>query len=423
MGSVVEINPFTRVEGHGNLKVYLDGSRVERVELCLSESPRLFEALLVGRSFAELPEIICRICSLCSTVHKVTALLALEKAFGTAVSRVTRLTRELILNGGQIQSHSLHLFCLLLPDLLDLQGVTDLARQAPDLLKSGLAIKRAGNLIQETAGGRLIHPVNLVLGGLGQRIPRDSLLRLRDELDAIIPACAGAYLLFRSPFDFPPLPAPNYFALQEAGVPFSGEQFRTHDGRGFPVEAYRDFVVEQVLPHSHAKNAQVFGRHPCVGALARLNLGSALGSGAREVLAKVQGEIIGQDMRGNALAQAIELYQAAQRSRDLVQELLEIGKDGEGNATVLPASGLGSAACEAPRGVLIHSYAFDGAGICTGADVLTPTSLNQGALAGDLLALACGMEGADTGRLVGALERLIRCYDPCISCAVHLIRL
>ena len=104
MGSVVEINPFTRVEGHGNLKVYLDGARVERVELCLSESPRLFEALLVGRGFAEVPDIICRICSLCSTVHKVTALLALENAFGVEVSRVTELTRALILNGGQIEN-------------------------------------------------------------------------------------------------------------------------------------------------------------------------------------------------------------------------------------------------------------------------------------------------------------------------------
>ena len=57
MGSVVEINPITRVEGHGSLKVYLDGAQVERVELCLSESPRLFEALLVGRRYAEVPEI------------------------------------------------------------------------------------------------------------------------------------------------------------------------------------------------------------------------------------------------------------------------------------------------------------------------------------------------------------------------------
>jgi sulfhydrogenase subunit alpha len=423
MGSVVEINPFTRVEGHGSLKVYLDGASVERVELCLSESPRLFEALLVGRSFSEVPEIICRICSLCSTVHKVTALLAVEKAFGTSVSRVTRLTRELILNGGQIQSHSLHLFCLLLPDLLNLQGVTDLARQAPDLLKSGLAIKRVGNLIQETAGGRLIHPVNLVLGGLGKRIPRDSLLRLRDELDAILPACAGAYLFFRSPFNFPPLPAPHYFALQETGFTFSGEQFSTRDGRSFPVESYRDYVSEQVLPHSHAKRAQIFGQHPLVGALARINLGTRLGAGAREVFIKVKDDLIGQDMRGNALAQAIELYQAAQRARELVQELLEIGKDGEGNVTVQPVQGWGSAACEAPRGVLIHSYAFDSAGICTNADVITPTSLNQGALSEDLLTLARGMEGVDTAPLVGALKRLIRSYDPCISCAVHLIQL
>jgi len=423
MGSVVEINPFTRVEGHGNLTVYLDGSRVERVELRLADSPRLFEALLLGRSFAEVPEVICRICSLCSTVHKVTALLAVEKVFGMEVSRITRLTRALILNGGQIQSHALHLYCLLLPDLLELNGVADLARQAPELLRTGLAVKRVGNLIQETAGGRLIHPVNITLGGLGQRIARDPLLRLVDELDAILPACAGAWRLFRSPFDFPPLPAPNYLALTEGALPFSGEQFRMRDGRGFSVESYRDFITEVVVPHSHAKNARVLGLSPNVGALARLNLGSRLGAAAGEIFETVRAEIIGRDMRVNALAQAIELYQAALSARKLVGELLEIGKDGAGNLAAAPRSGQGSAACEAPRGVLIHSYAFDGAGNCIGADVITPTSLNQEALAGDLLALARALEGDEPPVMVGALERLVRSYDPCISCAVHLVRL
>jgi sulfhydrogenase subunit alpha len=423
MGSVVEINPFTRVEGHGSLKVYLDGSRVERVELCLSESPRLFEALLVGRSFAEVPEIICRICSLCSTVHKVTALLAVERAFGVEVGRATQLTRELILNGGQIQSHSLHLFCLLLPDLLELRGVTDLARQAPEPLKSGLAVKRVGNLIQESAGGRLIHPVNIVLGGLGRSIPRDTLLRLRDELDAVLPTCADAWRLFRPSLDLPPLPAPNYLALQEAGVPFSGEMLLMPGGRSFPVDSYRDFIAEQVVPHSHAKSAQVLGQSPCVGALARLNLGSALGAEAGGIFQELKGEIIGRDMRANALAQAIELYQAALRSRAVLDELLELGKEGAGNAEVLPRGGHGAAACEAPRGVLIHSYAFDPAGKCLGADVITPTSLNQQALAGDLLTLARSLEQAGSGALVSALERLVRSYDPCISCAVHLVQL
>ena len=422
MGSVVEINPFTRVEGHGNLQVFLDGSRVERVELRLSESPRLFEALLLGRGFGEVAEVICRICSLCSTVHKVTALLALENAFGVEVSRVTRITRELILNGGQIQSHSLHLYCLLLPDSLELSGVTELARRAPELLKTGLAIKRVGNLIQETAGGRLIHPVNLIPGGLGRRIPRDALIRLRDEIDAVLPDCAEAYRLFRTPCDLPPLPAPHYLVLSGGAAPFSGERLRMRDGRSFPVAAYRDFLAEEVLAHSHAKNARVLGRYPCVGALARLNGESRLGAGARELFEAVRGELIGQDMRGNALAQAIELYQAALDSRALVDELLEIGKDGAGNVAVAPGSGCGSAACEAPRGVLIHSYAFDGAGVCIGADVITPTSLNPGALSEDLLATARALEGSGTIRMVSALERLVRCYDPCISCAVHLVR-
>ncbi|HEY5512722.1 MAG TPA: nickel-dependent hydrogenase large subunit [Geomonas sp.] len=423
MGSVVEINPFTRVEGHGSLKVYLDGARVERVELCLTESPRLFEALLVGRSFAEVPEVICRICSLCSTIHKVTALLALEKAFGIEVSRVTRLTRELICHGGLIQSHSLHLYCLLLPDLLEVRGVAELAREAPELLKAGLAIKRVGNLIQETVGGRLIHPVNITLGGLGQRIGRDSLLLMRDELDAILPSCRETLGLFRSPFAFPLLPAPSYLALEPSEVPYSGSLLRMGDGRGFPVEAYRDFVAEEVVPQSHAKYARVLGQFPTVGSLSRLNLAPPVTADAREIFETVKGEIIAQDMRGNAVAQAIELYQAAERSRAVVDELLQIGRDGAGNVEVVPRSGRGTAACEAPRGLLIHSYAFGAGGVCTEADVITPTSLNQGALSLDLLALARALEGADPTRMVGALERLVRSYDPCISCSVHLVRL
>lgn len=423
MGSVVEINPLTRVEGHGSVKLYLEGARVERVELCLSESPRLFEALLIGKSYAEVPEIICRICSLCSTVHKVTALLAVEKAFGVEVSELTRLTRELITNGGMIQDHALHLYCLLLPDVLELRGVAELALQAPELLKTGLAVKRVGNLIQETVGGRLIHPVNIRLGGLGHRIGRDALLRLRDELESVLPACRDAFRLFRPPFPFPQLPMPYFVALHPAGPVISADSLRTADGSSFAVKAYREYITESVVPFSHAKYAHVLGKEPTVGALSRLNLGVFLGAEAGGIFETVRDEIVGTDIRGNSVAQAIELCQAAERSVALIDQLIDLGRDAAGDVEVKPASGQGSAACEAPRGVLIHSYSFDEAGLCTEADVITPTSLNQGALSRDLLALARGMEGADQFQMVTALERLIRCYDPCISCSVHLIQL
>ena len=422
MGSVVEINPLTRLEGHGSVKVYREGGRVERVELCLSESPRLFEALLIGKSYLEVPEIVCRICSLCSTVHKVTALLAVENALDAEVSEATAVTRELMLNGGQLMDHALHLYCLVLPDLLDVRGVAELAAKAPELLKTGLAIKRAGNLIQEVVGGRLIHPVNICLGGLGQRVGRERLQRLKDELEAVLPACREAFRLFRTPFPFPALPASDFLALEPAGLPLSGKACRMTGGGFFPVRDYRDHIKESVLPHSNAKYSRVLGREATVGSLARLTHGASLTPPAQEIFEGVKEEIIGRDMRGNSLAQAIELCQAAERSLELIDRLLEMGKDGGGNLKPVPKEGRGSAACEAPRGLLIHSYAFDAAGICTEADVITPTALNQGALARDLLALARGMEGEDTARMATALERLIRCYDPCISCSVHVLR-
>jgi len=75
MSSVLEIRPLTRVEGHGSIKVFFAGTKVEKVSLSLYESPRFFEALLKGKSYAEVPEIICRICSLCSTEWEFRRLL------------------------------------------------------------------------------------------------------------------------------------------------------------------------------------------------------------------------------------------------------------------------------------------------------------------------------------------------------------
>jgi coenzyme F420-reducing hydrogenase alpha subunit len=423
MASVVEIKPLTRVEGHGSLRVFLDGRRVERVELRLTDSPRLFEALLIGKGYREVPDIVCRICSLCSTVHKVTALTAVERALGIRVSELTRLTRELITAGGMLQDHALHLYCLLLPDLMGQRGISGLAAEAPEILKSGLRIKRVGNLIQETVGGRLIHPVNITVGGLGQRVGKEALLRLQEELLAVLPECRQCYQLFRTPFPFPTLPQPGYFALQPSPSPISAELLRLATGSPFAVEEYRDHVVETVLPHSYAKHARVDGEEPTVGALSRLNFGAVLGAEAGAIFTEVRDDLIGRDMRANVLAQAVELCQSCERALELIDLLLEPGCEGDGNVEITPSAGGGSAASEAPRGVLIHSYRFDQDGRCTEADVITPTSLNQGALARDLLALARGIEGADEPQMRNTLERLVRCYDPCISCSVHLLQL
>lgn len=425
MSDVIEIKPLTRVEGHGIARVYMDGKRAERVELALIEPPRLFEALLLGKSFEEVPEIICRICSLCSTVHRVTSLLAVENALGIDVSEETRLYRELIVNGGHIQSHALHLFCLALPDYYNAASFADLATQAPDLLKLGLRIKGVGNLIQETVGGRLIHPVNIIPGGMGKQVNRAGLRELQEALETILPDTIEACNLFASlAVPGPPLPRSRFMAVQgETSSPLFGDRLVLSNGRSFMASDYREALPEKVLGHSHAKQSRFEGDAVTVGALARLNVGMELTTMADQAFLDAREKLIDTDIRGNNLAQAVELIMSVECALNIIAALLSFETKPDRPVSIAPRKGSGSAATEAPRGVLIHSYSFDSRGFCTAADIITPTAINQAAMERDLLALAREMEGADEAELKLKLEMLVRAYDPCISCAVHLVRI
>ena len=129
------------------------------------------------------------------------------------------------------------------------------------------------------------------------------------------------------------------------------------------------------------------------------------------------------NIRANNLAQSVELIHTVERSLEIVETLIERDFNRESPPLITPRKGIGTAAVEAPRGVLIHRYAFDARGLCTAADIVTPTAINQAAIERDLLAVARSMKGADEQEMSSALERLVRAYDPCISCAVHLVRL
>lgn len=237
MSAVKKIDILTRVEGHGSVELIRVGGQVVDARLNLHESPRLFEALVVGRRFDEIADIACRICSICSTVHKVAALQAVEQAMGVAVSRQTGLLRELAVQGGQIESHALH---------------------------------------------------------------------------------------------------------------------------------FADISIRSAVK-----------------------------------------------------ARAIELQQAMERAEILIGQLLADGLKKELPSMAVPVQGEGTSLVEAPRGVLLHGYRFDGRGICRAADIITPTAINQGAMAVSLKGLIVAMEGADYEQIRTSAEILIRCFDPCISCAVH----
>ena len=174
---------LARVEGEGALTVELDGDRVERVELRIFEPPRFFEALLRGRSCLESPDITARICGICPVAYQTSAVNAIESLCAVEVPEPIRVLRRLLYCGEWIESHALHIYMLHAPDFLGYSGAVDLARDAPQTVERGLALKQTGNDLMRVIGGREIHPINVRVGGFYRAPSRAELRTLVEPLE------------------------------------------------------------------------------------------------------------------------------------------------------------------------------------------------------------------------------------------------
>jgi coenzyme F420-reducing hydrogenase alpha subunit len=405
----VRIEPLTRVEGHGRVELQIRGGRLAGARIAITESPRLFEGLLLGRSLFEVPALICRICAICSAVHRVVSCQALEKALGVTIPPQAAQIRELLVLGGHIESHALHLFCLILPDLEGTASILDLLRKGNAVAREGLALKALGNRIQEVAGGRVIHPINVEVGGVLQRPDEARMKELLADLEGWKERLFAVAAPFSDAARFPASPravGTRIAVRGDAGFSLMGEDLALSDGRIIPVGEYRELLREYPVPYSNARHSREGETPFLASALSRLELA---GDGA-----------FAGGIHGNNAAQAAELTWALARAGELIREILG-GGEAELRVPVQPGPGIGTAAIEAPRGLLIHHYGLDDMGRVAAADIVTPTAINQAAMEAQLLA---DLEDVvDEAELAARAERIVRAFDPCISCSVHLLRL
>jgi sulfhydrogenase subunit alpha len=411
------VAPLTRVEGNGQVVMTVGRAGLEDVKVRLIESPRLFEAMVVGRRYDEVPDLVCRICAICSAVHKLTSLAALEKSQTIAVPPLAQAIRELLLLGGHIQSHALHLFCLVLPDFDGAQCIVDLLKRHDPLSKAGLALKAFGNFIQEIAGGRVIHPVNPVFGGVVYRPEPAILERLLSELDdwqARWPGLAEDYLTrARYPAAMPVRGRPLATGMPDA-FGLHGDRLWSLGGDNLPLADYAEYLEEKTVDFSHARQAMGQRGPFMVGALARVRLATERGCGEELFAGR-------DDIHANNAAQISEVAWALNRTRRLVEGILATERDSPLRAKYRhPQAGVGTAAMEAPRGTLIHHYIIDEWGQVAVADIVTPTAINQLAMAEQIMTDLAGE--TDASLLQDTAEKIIRSFDPCISCAVHLLQ-
>ncbi len=419
----IGVEGLSRVEGEGSLRVVVHDGTVTDVALEIFEPPRYFEALLVGRHFTEAPDITARICGICPVAYQMSACAAMEDACGVTVDHRVVSLRRLLYCGEWIQSHALHVYLLHAPDFLGCADAVELAERDRGAVERGLGLKRTGNLVMETVGGRAVHPVNVRVGGFYRAPDPETVAALAEPLRRARDA-ALATVEWVSRFDIPDVPGDYRFvALRDRGrYPIEGGRPASSDGLDLSPAEFGELAIEEHVARSTALHARLGGQDAYLtGPLARyaLNAGSLPPIASEAAAAAGLGPVCSNPFQ-SIVVRAVELVFACDEALALVEAYAPPDPPAD---VVAARRGVGTGVTEAPRGLLLHRYEIDEEGTILQARIMPPTSQNQLTIEADLRRVV--QDGLDLGDddLQWRCEQAVRNHDPCISCAAHFLDL
>jgi coenzyme F420-reducing hydrogenase alpha subunit len=420
----IDIHHVTRVEGHGNIKVSTKEGKVQEVKLVITEANRFFERFVKGMLPHEVPWVVSRICGICCVGHQLTATKAVEDALALRPTGQTILLRKLLTESQFLQSHVLHVYFLAVPDYLGVQSVLPLVKTHPEVVKRALKLKKLANDYTALFGGRTLHPMTNTVGGFHKVPAKADLEALRDKLLAAVPDIQETVRIAKT-LKIPPyereteyvsLKDPDEYAL------YDGEIFSSDTKSTVPVSMYRQVTNEFTVPHSTSKWSKWHRESYFAGALARVNNSfEQLRPEAQQVAHDLGLRVPCYNPYMNNVAQVVEVVHCAHNSIAMIEEALSTDLKPH-VVQYRPRLGRGYGACEVPRGILFHEYAFDEGGRCAEANAIIPTSQNVNNIEQDMKAFVPQMLPRMTrDELALHMEMLLRAYDPCISCSVHML--
>ncbi|MBI2876322.1 MAG: Ni/Fe hydrogenase subunit alpha [Candidatus Tectomicrobia bacterium] len=420
---LIQVDPLTRVEGEGALRLVVVDGKVTELKLRIFEPPRFFQGFLLGRRFDEVHDLVSRICGICPVSYQMAALQAIEEALGVLPSRQTQELRRLLALSQWIASHALHIYFLALPDYLGYESALAMAGDHREAIERALRLKKLGNDLTRLIGGREVFPISLCVKGFGRVPSRADLLALKDDLEqGREDAWETARLVARLPL--PDFVRPcEHVALTGAGrYPVNETGLHSSEGLRIPLREYRQHVKERQVPDSNMLHSYIEGRGSfLVGPLARVNLNFGLLSPAAQRAARESGVTFPSfNPFVSVVARAVELIHAIDECLELVGTL---NPQEEAPIRVEPRAGEGFGATEAPRGILYHHYRLNAQGLVEKADIVAPTSHNLYNIEQDLWELAPQVLHLPLEEATLRCEMAIRNYDPCISCGTHFLKL
>jgi len=446
MGKTITISPVTRIEGHARITIRLDAAgSVAEARLQVQEF-RGFESFCVGRPYWEMPAITARICGICPASHALAAAMAGDAIIGLPIPPAAHRLRAILSLAQLILSHSLSFFHLSAPDIvlgLDAdpaeRNIAGLARFRPELIRKGIRLRQIGQEIVNLVGGGHLHPEHVCAGGMRQPLSREG----RDAIAALLPEahdlvgfafrvweeCRERFLA-----EMEECPEPAGLSLGLAAgdgcldhlagsLRFVGENGETV--AELPPEEYGGAIRETVAGDSYMKPTEclVGGTDVYrVGPLARLRVAPFRDAPqAEQTRLFFLAEPLSASPHGYHAARLIEMLYAVERLSGLIDDPAICDPHVLVKGPVVNTEGIG--VTEAPRGTLIHHYRVDRHGLLTNVNLLVATGHNSRAMDRTITAITRRhLTGPSlTEGLLNRVEHGIRLYDPCLSCATHMV--
>jgi NAD-reducing hydrogenase large subunit len=449
MTKTIVIDPVTRLEGHAKITLQTDDQgQVENAYFHVTQL-RGFEKFCQGRPFYEMPSLMSRICGICPVSHLITSAKACDAILAVRIPPAAGKLRRILNLAQIIQSHALSFFYLSSPDLLlgmesdpAERHIFGVARANPELGRSGVLLRKFGQQVIETLGGKRIHPGWVIPGGVNDPLSiekRDHILAMIPEALATAQKTLGWFKKRLETYREEIRTFANFSSLF-MGLVTGRERPGYYEGKLRFTDATGRIVADKLDPSRYWEYMDevtepfTFTKFPYykplgypggmyrVGPLARLNLAERCGT----PLAEQEWVEFRSLERGAVLssfhyhyARLIEILHGIERIHVLLEDPETLDTHVRATASLNSLEGVGAA--EAPRGTLIHHYRVDDKGLITWANLIIATGHNNLAMNRGLLQVARHFVRGDklTDGMLNRVEAVIRAFDPCLSCSTH----
>jgi len=417
----INLKNISKIEGHTHMDVKVRDDKVVECNLKIRENKRFFTQAVTGLKYNKVPATMSRICGTCSSAHALCATEAIEKAFNVQASEQTRRLRNLLINASHLRDHAMHEYFFVLPDVFGIDSVLDFGEKYHKWIHYGLDVKDAGNFLSTIIGGRAVHPPNSVIGGFTKFPTKQEVEEAKTKLEnsrgkiiALIDLLSKNRWIFKR--------KTNYVGLVNDNYNFLEGKLRTANGTVINEEDFGNHLERVVLPYSHATAFEFESKEYLVGALARMNINrDKLNKRAHKDVEKYLNIYPSDNVFDNNISQAIEMLNIVDNSIDL----LNIEIKPEPLARIVPKKAVGIGVLEAPRGTVYYRLDLNEKGTVTFADLCIPTQQNiihiQNSIARYVESLLKKKMPKD--KISFEVEKMIRCYDPCMSCAAHFLKI